>query len=170
VIELRGMQPDDLAHVEGWLREPHVSRWYLADSSIEEEMQDCRASVEERQPTHLLLVRCDGQPVGWCQWYRCADYPGWGSDVGAAAGDVGIDYAIGDPARVGTGLGTELIAALVLRVRGRHLAEGVVADPDAANTASRRVLEKNGFILTGERPLASEPSSAPMAIYRLPPP
>jgi aminoglycoside 6'-N-acetyltransferase len=170
VIELRGMQSDDLAYVEGWLREPHVSRWYLASSSIEEEMQDCRASVEERQPTHLLLVRCDGQPVGWCQWYRCADYPDWGSDVGAAAGDVGIDYAIGDRASVGSGLGTELIAALVRRVRGRHQAEGVIADPDAANTASRRVLEKNGFILTGERPLASEPGSEPMAIYRLPPP
>jgi RimJ/RimL family protein N-acetyltransferase len=45
----------------------------------------------------------------------------------------------------------------------------VIADPEASNTASRRVLEKNGFRLLDERSLASEPTAAPMAIYRLAP-
>ena len=33
--------------------------------------------------------------------------------------------------------------------------------------ASRRVLEKNGFHLVAVRPVATEASDAPMAIYRL---
>jgi RimJ/RimL family protein N-acetyltransferase len=44
-----------------------------------------------------------------------------------------------------------------------------LADPDAANTASRRVLEKNGFRLVAVKPVATEATDAPMAIYRLPP-
>jgi RimJ/RimL family protein N-acetyltransferase len=44
----------------------------------------------------------------------------------------------------------------------------MLVGPDAANTASRRVLEKNGFELLEIRPVATEPSDAPIAIYRLP--
>jgi predicted acetyltransferase len=43
----------------------------------------------------------------------------------------------------------------------------MLVGPDAANTASRRVLEKNGFELVEIRPVATEPSDAPIAIYRL---
>jgi aminoglycoside 6'-N-acetyltransferase len=170
VIELRRASLGDLALVEGWLREPHVARWYLAGSSADEQLHDCRASIEGSEPTQLLVARQAGQPVGWCQWYRLADYPDWGADVGVAADDVGIDYAIGNPARVGRGLGTELIEALVRQVREQYPAAGIVAVPEAANVPSRRALEKNGFALLGERPLASEPTPAPMAIYRRPAP
>jgi aminoglycoside 6'-N-acetyltransferase len=170
VIELRSLVTSDLALIDGWLREPHVSQWYLVGSSAEDEMHDLRASLGGAQPTYLLLAMEDGRPVGWCQWYCCADYPDWAADVGAGPGDIGIDYAIGDPARIGRGLGSDLIAALVRQVRGEYPAAGVIAGPEAANTASRRVLEKNGFALVGERPLASEPSAAPIAIYRLPAP
>jgi aminoglycoside 6'-N-acetyltransferase len=170
VIELRVLVPGDLVLVEGWLREPHVSRWFLAGSSVEDEIGDLRASVGGAQPTRPLLVLDAGQPVGWCQWYRCADYPVWAADAGAAVGDIGIDYAIGDPGGVGRGLGTGLVGALVRHVRRQYPAGGIIAGPEAANIASRRVLEKNGFALLGERPLPSEPTPAPIAIYRLPAP
>jgi aminoglycoside 6'-N-acetyltransferase len=88
--------------------------------------------------------------------------------MGAEPGDVGIDYAIGDPARVGVGVGTELIATLVRLVRAAYLGCGVMADPEEANTASRRVLEKNGFELVEVKTMDSEPSDDPMATYRLP--
>ncbi len=61
-----------------------------------------------------------------------------------------------------------LIAALVTEIRRRHPGAGILADPDAANRASRRVLEKNGFRLVAVRPVATEASDAPMAISRLP--
>jgi aminoglycoside 6'-N-acetyltransferase len=167
VIELRRASLADLALVAGWLREPHVARWYLAGSSADEQLRDCRASIDGSEPTQLLVAHDGGQAVGWCQWYRLADYPDWAADVGVAADDVGIDYAIGAPDRVGSGLGTDLIGALVRRVREQYPAAAIVAVPEAANVPSRRVLAKNGFALLGERPLASEPTPAPMAIYRL---
>src|ERR1022692_833053 len=90
--------------------------------------------------------------------------------MGAHAGEAGIDYAIGDPARVGRGAGARLIAALVTEVRRQCPRAGILADPDASNAASRRVLEKNGFELVAVRPVATEPGGTPMAIYRLPSP
>jgi len=43
---------------------------------------------------------------------------------------------------------------------------GLVVAPEAANRASRRILEKNEFQLVDVRPLASEPHDRPMAVYR----
>jgi aminoglycoside 6'-N-acetyltransferase len=113
------------------------------------------------------MVTLDSTSVGWCQWYRWADYPADAEAMGARDGEIGIDYAIGDPAHVGRGIGTTLIATLTTEIRRRHPGAGILADPDAANSASRRVLEKNGFHLVAVRPVATEASDAPMAIYRL---
>jgi aminoglycoside 6'-N-acetyltransferase len=168
MVTLRPMQTDDLALVERWLGEPHVARWFLAGSSLEAELEDIRRSVGEGSETHMLVVLHDGEPVGWCQWYLCAVDPEWAGEIGAEPDDIGVDYAIGDPARVGGGVGTELIAVLVALVRTAHPGCGIVADPEAHNTASRRVLEKNGFELVAVTTMDSEPTDDPMAIYRLP--
>ena len=170
VLGLREMTETDLPLVEGWLGEPHVARWYLDGSTLERELAECRRSLAAAHPTHLYVVEEDGWPIGWCQWYRCDDYPDHAAAVGASAGDVGIDYAIGDPSKIGIGSGTELIGALVALIAEFDPSVGVIADPDAANLASRGVLERNGFELLGERPLPSEAVSTPMAIYRLAPP
>ena len=168
MVSLRPMRLEDLALVERWLVEPHVARWYLAGSSLETELEDVRQSVSEAQAVHLLVVLHDDQPIGWCQWYQCDVDPAWATDVGAASGDCGIDYAIGDQTRVGGGVGTELIAALVRLVQAARPGCRIIADPDAQNRASRRVLEKNGFELVAVKAMASEPTDEPMAIYQLP--
>jgi aminoglycoside 6'-N-acetyltransferase len=162
------MRVDDLALVERWLGEPHVARWFLAGSSLEAELEDIRSSLAEDSETHMLVVLRDGDPVGWSQWYPCSVDPAWAAEMGAGPDDVGVDYAIGDPTGVGRGVGTEVIAALVALVRAARPGCGIVADPDAENLASRRVLEKNGFELVAVRSMDSEPSDDPMAIYRLP--
>lgn len=168
MVGLRPMELADLALVERWLGEAHVARWYLAGSSLEAELADVRASIAGHHGTHVLVVLDEGEPVGWCQWYACEVDPAWAADMGAGPGDCGIDYAIGDPAHVGRGVGTDLVAALVALVRAARPGCGIMADPEAANTASRRVLEKNGFALVAVKAMASEPSDDPMAIYRLP--
>lgn len=170
VVTLRQMREADLQLVEGWLLERHVARWYLQGTTLEQELADCRESLRGEQPTHLYVVEDDGQPIGWCQWYRCDDYPEHAAAVGADAGDVGIDYAIGEPSQVGIGRGTELVAALVALVRAVDPSAGLIADPDATNLGSRRVLEKNGFVMVGEHPVPTEAVTSPMAIYRLAPP
>jgi aminoglycoside 6'-N-acetyltransferase len=167
VVTLRPMGEVDLQLVAGWLQEPHVARWYLQGTTLDEELADCLESLKGKHPTHLYVVEHEGRPIGWCQWYRCDDYPDHAAAVGADVGDVGIDYAIGETGQVRVGRGTELIAALVALVRGIDPSAGLLADPDATNVGSRRVLEKNGFVLIGERPVQTEAVTAPMAIYRL---
>jgi aminoglycoside 6'-N-acetyltransferase len=168
MITLRPMRLDDLDLVERWLAEPHVARWYLAGSSLSRELEDIRGSVTGTQPVHVLVALDDNRPIGWCQWYLCEDDSEWAAEIGAGPGDVGVDYAIGEPARVGLGLGTELIGALVQLVRAERPGCAVMADPEAHNVASRRVLEKNGFELVAEMAMVCEPTNDPMAIYRLP--
>jgi aminoglycoside 6'-N-acetyltransferase len=164
------MTEADLPAVEAWLRLPHVARWWTPDTTAEAVIAFYRGRLsQDGEPTmHLLTISLDSTPVGWCQWYRWADWPAEAEAIGTREGEIGIDYAIGDRARIGRGLGTALIAALVGEVRRHHPGAGIVAAPNAANTPSRRVLEKNGFHLVAVRPLATQASDAPMAIYRLP--
>lgn len=168
MVELRPMEPGHLTLVERWLGTPHVARWYLAGSSLAAELSDIRGSIDGGDDVRLLVVLHEEEPIGWCQWYPCGIDPAWAADVGAGPGDCGIDYAIGEPERVGRGVGTELVAALVALVRAARPDCGIVSDPDERNTASRRVLEKNGFGLVAVRAMESERTDDPMAIYRLP--
>ena len=168
-LTLRAMRAADLDLVAVWLGEPHVARWYLTGSTIEQEIEELRQGIAGDQPTRCLVVLERGRPIGWCQWYLCGDYPDHAAGVSAHPQDVGIDYAIGDPTQTGGGVGTALVAALVTHIRGERPGAGLIADPEAANRASRRVLEKNGFRLLREGSVDSERTDAAMAIYRLAP-
>ncbi|MGB6209672.1 GNAT family N-acetyltransferase, partial [Mycobacterium sp.] len=155
-LTLEPLREADLDLVAAWLNAPEVGRWYLVGSTIAKEIDELHRCVLGIEPTSVLLVLERGKPIGWCQWYLCRDYPEHAREVGTEPDDAGIDYAIGDPDRREKGVGAELIAALVTHVRQRHPRAGVIADPEASNTASRRVLEKNGFRLLDERSLTSE--------------
>ena len=169
MLTLRPMELDDLQLVRDWLGDSVAAQWYLAGSTLDEQIDDLRLSIVGEEPTEVLVAAADGKPIGWCQWYLCRDYPAHAAAVEAGPDDVGIDYAIGEAARRGAGLGSALIAALVRYIRQRHPEAGVISDPEATNIGSRKVLERNGFQLVAERPLASEPTQEPMAIYRLAP-
>jgi aminoglycoside 6'-N-acetyltransferase len=163
------MTEADLLTVAGWLAEPHVARWWTPDTTAEAQLNRYRQRINGSGATTMLMASVEGRPVGWAQWYRWADYPAAAQAMQALDREAGIDYAIGDPTAVGHGLGTDLVAALVHEVHGCTGPVGLLVAPEATNTASRRVLEKNGFRLVSIRPIATEPSQAPMAIYRLTP-
>ncbi|MGN6795821.1 MAG: GNAT family N-acetyltransferase [Streptosporangiaceae bacterium] len=171
-LTLRPMSEDDLPRIAAWLQLPHVARWWTPDTTAEAELAKYRQRIGPGALTDtiMLTVLQDGRPIGWCQWYRWSDYPEEEAAMGARAGEAGIDYAIGEPTWIGRGTGTELIAVLVTEIRRQHPGAGMLVGPDAANVASRRVLEKNGFELVEVRQVATEPSDAPIAIYRLPGP
>jgi aminoglycoside 6'-N-acetyltransferase len=164
------MTEADLPQVRTWLQQPHVARWWAQDNPAEEELEQCRQRLtgEIDDSTRLLMVVERGRAaVGWCQWYRWDDEPDEARELGALPGECGFDYAIGDPAAIGRGVGTEMNAVLVDEIRHHRPGCGLIVAPEAANVASRRVLERNGFELVDVRPLAFEPHDRPMAIYRL---
>src|ERR1700719_2078246 len=101
VLSLRAMRAADLERISAWLSEPHVARWYLAGTTVEQEVEELRQCVAGEQPTHTLVVTHRGLPIGWCQWYRYREYPDHADAIGALPQDIGLDYAIGDPAHVG---------------------------------------------------------------------
>jgi aminoglycoside 6'-N-acetyltransferase len=157
--------------VDRWIRQPHVARWWIPETTAETEVEKFASRLgTSHGATRMCTVELEGQPIGWCQWYRWDDYPEEAAASGAETGEVGADYAIGEPACVGRGVGTAMIAALVDHVRATNPGAGLVVAPEADNLASRRVLEKNGFELVDVRPVATEPHDRPMAIYRLGPP
>jgi aminoglycoside 6'-N-acetyltransferase len=163
MITLRTMTEADLPVVGAWMRQSHVAVWWLEGSTLEEELDDCARSVRGEQPTNMLIVLEDGRAIGWCQWYRYADYPDDAPAIGASPEEVGIDYAIGEPDAIGRGLGTQLIAVLVEEIWAEIPDARFIVDPSAANLASRRVLEHNGFAFVEERLV----DGVLEAIYRL---
>ncbi len=169
-LTLRPMTADDLPVIRDWLSLPHVARWWVPDTTAGAVIAEYRQRISGDGDTRtvMLMVADHGTAIGWCQWYRWADYPAEAAAMEARDGDAGIDYAIGDASRVGRGTGTALIAALIAEVRRHCPGAGLLTGPDAANVASRRVLEKNGFGLVAVRPVETEPSDRPVALYRLP--
>lgn len=169
-LTLRPMAEADLALVSAWLARPHVARWWLEDPAQAAVRQRYLPAITGADPTHLLVAELDGRPIGFAQWYRWDDESE--SDraaVSAEPGDVGIDYAIGEPDACGHGIGTRLIAALIDEVRRHHPGAALLSDPEQANVASCRVLEKNGFRLVDVRRIESELGDGPNAIFRLDP-
>jgi aminoglycoside 6'-N-acetyltransferase len=166
-VTLRPMRLDDLVLFEGWLREPHFARWFLQDATLESELADNRAAITGAEPTTVVIVQVDGADAGWAQWYRFDDYPDEVAEYDALPGEYGIDYGLGDATLIGQGVGTELIRVLVDAVRAVAPGAPIMTAPSAANVASCRVLEKNGFELVSVRDVADEPNASPLAFYRL---
>lgn len=109
------MTEDDLPAVEAWVSLPHVARWWTPGTTPQQEATKYRHRINGTSPraTTMLTVTWAGAAIGWCQWYRWADYPAEAGAIGARDGELGIDYAIGDPDWIGRGIGTQLVAALV---------------------------------------------------------
>lgn len=168
-IEVRPMRESDLAVIGVWLQQSHVRTWWQDAPSLELEAIRRRLRGEKDTATQMLLVTENRHPVGWCQWYLWSDYPVEGADVGVRSGDVGMDYAIGETTAIARGVGRQMIGVLVREIRRQHPGAGFVVAPAEANRPSRSVLEHNGFHLVDVRRVATEPTGAPLAIYRLEP-
>jgi aminoglycoside 6'-N-acetyltransferase len=141
-----------------WLAEPHVARWWNHDPSPEAVERDFGPTADGDEPAQDHLVRLDGTPIGLIQYCRFQDYPDYVEEMADAypvgAGAATIDYLIGEPDRVGRGVGTEMITRFVDRIWAEEPATTHVVVPVcSANDASWRALTKAGFRLVARAEL-----------------
>ncbi|UIJ45911.1 GNAT family N-acetyltransferase [Sphingomonas cannabina] len=102
-------------------------------------------------PSAWMMV-ADGEAVGLISYKAAPD----------AAGCVDIGYGTA-PAREGRGHASAAVAALVDLSRANGIA-GLTAETSIDNRASQRVLERNGFVRTGER---DDPEDGAMICWSL---
>lgn len=147
-VTFRRLTDDDLPMLHRWLNEPGVVEWWEGDDVSWDAVVKDYGSANPDPVEHWIAVD-GGADVGWIQCWATIDDPEakawWARGVEREA--AGIDYLIGEPARRGQGLGSAVIRAFVRDVVfGLHPDwTQVGADPQAANTASWRALEKAGF-------------------------
>ena len=169
-VGFRPVTRADLPLLAGWLDASHVARWWPREDSTTTALDEHYGpSIDGTDPTRLFLILADGVPVGFCETYLHADNPDWDNTIGLP-NVAGIDYLIGVPGLCGKGLGTTVIRAFSELVFGLYpRISGIASVPQAENTASCRVLEKNGFRLVDVRMVESDdPGDAgPTAIYLL---
>ncbi len=157
-VEFRRVTRADFALLARWLAAPPVARWWNHEWAPAAVERDFGPSIDGLEPNEDWLALLDGRPVGLVQRSRVDDYEESLRDFSALVhvpeGALTIDYLVGDPASLGRGLGTAMIAAMVGRTWGDFPdAPAVLVSVVAANTASWRALEKAGFRRVGEGPL-----------------
>ena len=144
---LRPMTRGDLRDLSRWRGAPHVDRWWHSDGPADLAAVTARygADVDGTTPTSLWVLEVNGRSVGFLQEYLLADYPEY-AQLTPDPGAVGCDYAIGEPAWIGRGIGTRMLWSWALAVRERrpHVRHAFAA-PDHRNGASLRALAKAGF-------------------------
>jgi aminoglycoside 6'-N-acetyltransferase len=146
-IGFRRMTHDDLPMFVEWQHAPHARRWFHAGRmDLTEAKRRYGPRIDGDVPTRMWVVQFDGRDVGMMQDYRVGDHDEYAAKTGepeAAA----FDYLIGDPGRVGRGIGTRMVGQF-LRERLRPAypdAPRFLASPDHRNRPSLRLLEKLGF-------------------------
>lgn len=135
-IDFRPLTRADFPLLHRWLTAAHVRVWWGDDPPDIEQKYGPR--VDNPGPVKVFVILLGGTPVGMIQCHRLD---------GAVPDAVGIDYLIGDGDRCGRGLGTAVIAAFTQLVFDLSPDISMItADPAPDNHASRRVLEKVGYL------------------------
>lgn len=146
-FSVRPMTPGDFPEVSRWVSRPHVARWWDEHRSPEQVEAYYGPALRGEDPTRMWVWEVNGRSVGFSQDYRISDHPDYAL-LTARPDAIGIDYALGEPAFVGRGLGTSLLWVF-LRDIVWPAYPGVAeffAAPDHRNAVSLRVLAKLGFV------------------------
>jgi aminoglycoside 6'-N-acetyltransferase len=147
VVALRPMTRGDLPHLIRWLNAEHVHRWYAVDGDPTPDWvaENYGPDIDGKTPVTFWVIEVNGRSIGFCQDYRISDQP----DYALLTPDpdaIGFDYAIGEPAFVGRGIGARMAWVWLSSIPHRYPgATACFAAPDHRNAASLRMLAKVGF-------------------------
>lgn len=160
-IAFRRLARADFPLLERWLATPQVLRWWNHESTLAAIEADFGPSIAGDDPAEIHLALLDERPVGLVQWYRFADNPDYIDElaplIDAPPAALSLDYFVGEPALLGQGLGTAMIAAAVERIwRDYPQAPCLIVPVNVANAASWRALERVGFARAAQGTLAPD--------------
>ena len=142
LLKIRAFEDDDIVLMKIWLNKEHVMRWY-------EDSNDWLAEIcgrfDEFSFINHFIALYDDKPIGFCQYYTCADAnEHWYGDI-PLAGSYSIDYLIGEEDYLGKGFGKAIIGLLVKEVFSLNAAQRIIVLPEMENIASCKSLLANGF-------------------------
>lgn len=146
-VKLRLLHDGDIPLMEKWLHKDHIKKWYDIPGLCS--IADWLAEIREHNDkykfvTHYIALWND-KPIGFCQYYKCADTEeDWYGDI-PLPGTYSIDYLIGEEDFLGKGLGKAMISLLISEIFALADAVRIIAQPDEANRASCQSLLANGL-------------------------
>ena len=150
MLSFRPLTTADLPLLHEWLARPHVAEWWGEPPSLPDVEREYDPADAARSSDRRYLVLDDGAPIGYIQSYVVMDSTdGWWPDENDP-GARGIDQFLADPARLGIGLGTEVVRAFVRRLFADPAVTRVQTDPSPRNARAIRCYEKAGFRALGE--------------------
>lgn len=146
-LAVRPMTRADLSDVSRWVSAPHVARWWDEHRSPEQVAAHYGPALAGDDPTRLWVWEVNGRSIGFSQDYRIGDHPGFALLTGHPDA-IGFDYAIGESAWAGQGIGTRLLWSFLRDIVHPAYADArsFFAAPDHRNAASLRVLDKLGLV------------------------
>jgi RimJ/RimL family protein N-acetyltransferase/8-oxo-dGTP pyrophosphatase MutT (NUDIX family) len=150
-LTFRPLHRDDFPAMLEWFAEPHVAQWFPGPATLAQAEAKYGPRIDGSHHVEVHVLAIDGTAAGYLQCYPVAAEPAYADDV-ADTEAIAIDYVIGVPALVGTGIGTQAIWAYLRDVvLPRHpAAPRILASPKADNTRSVRALGKAGFRRLGD--------------------
>lgn len=135
----RPVSEADFPLLEGWLKAPHVRRWW---GDPDEALAEIGQAMTSRD-TDPKIVELEGMPIGYLQSYdpHLEEHHPYRDQP---EGTIGIDISIGIPELVGKGHGSAIVRQFALELFDRG-APRVVIDPSPDNAPAIRAYEKAGF-------------------------
>lgn len=131
----------DLGLLAGWLKAPHVSRWWNSDAPFDEEkLADSRVS--------RWVVWLGERPFAYMQDYAVHGWPQHHFDY-LPDGSRGIDQYIGEADMIGKGHGTGFIGQRMRDLFGQGI-PALATDPNPENKRAIAVYERLGFRIVGQ--------------------
>jgi aminoglycoside 6'-N-acetyltransferase len=115
-IGFRPVTEADLPLLHGWLNRPHLRRFYQKRPiTLDEVIAEYAPAIRGEEPGRLHLALHTGHPFGYLQCYRNLDYPDYARELDLDDG-ASIDFYIGEPDKLGQGLGSRMERSYVLDV------------------------------------------------------
>ena len=102
--------------------------------------------IAGEEPTRSFVIECDGQPIGYIQTYRIADYAEYAEHLAASGNAAGVDLFIGDAKQIGRGIGSRALAEFLRTiVFVDDSTDECIIGPEPGTLRAIRSYQKAGF-------------------------